>query len=529
MSGMLTGMRLSVRWLCPLFLGVLWCGLSRAVADPQEIVVSPADDLEAALEMVPEGGRIVLQAGIHRPRGALRLERAGVTLAGEPGAEVHVPEDFQADSLLTVRADGVRITGLVLDGGFASSRAIRSEKTTRDLRIEKCEVRFWGKHGIDLDGAEQLVLNCHIHDCLSKAEGIRTDAHGVVTLHANGLRIEGCRISNCSGDSVQADRGTWQDVEIVDCDMSLEPLVKSMGGFAEGDLVGENAFDSKRESSLPRGKVLIEKCRMWGFDGSVQQGNWAALNLKENVAVTVRGCTVERSQIGARFAAVRRGSPLIVQMEDCNFSRCDTALRFEDMREGSEALTPDLAVEDCRFEDCKLHVMFVNYKRPAGQGSWQPPKGVHIRHCLFDPRIRVGLSTGETRLLQEAGRQLIKLGENQEQDAPRRGTGSRDKTTPETTDTNTPTGDRRKTAEAANDSGPVCPSDDDHRGKVYRRAGGKLHCRCPVCGAVWTVPDKPAKPSPTTPAGTPAPATDKTAPGTRPAPSGGKTPAPASK
>ena len=255
MSGMLTGMRLSVRWLCPLFLGVLWCGLSRAVADPQEIVVSPADDLEAALEMVPEGGRIVLQAGIHRPRGALRLERAGVTLAGEPGAEVHVPEDFQADSLLTVRADGVRITGLVLDGGFASSRAIRSEKTTRDLRIEKCEVRFWGKHGIDLDGAEQLVLNCHIHDCLSKAEGIRTDAHGVVTLHANGLRIEGCRISNCSGDSVQADRGTWQDVEIVDCDMSLEPLVKSMGGFAEGDLVGENAFDSKRESSLPRGKV----------------------------------------------------------------------------------------------------------------------------------------------------------------------------------------------------------------------------------------------------------------------------------
>jgi len=137
---MLTGMRLSVRWLCPLFLGVLWCGLSRAVADPQEIVVSPADDLEAALEMVPEGGRIVLQAGIHRPRGALRLERAGVTLAGEPGAEVHVPEDFQADSLLTVRADGVRITGLVLTGDSrpAGRSAAKRRRATCGLR----SVRF---------------------------------------------------------------------------------------------------------------------------------------------------------------------------------------------------------------------------------------------------------------------------------------------------------------------------------------------------------------------------------------------------
>jgi hypothetical protein len=302
-----------------------------------------------------------------------------------------------------------------------------------------------------------------------------------------------------------------------------------MGGFAKGDLVGENAFDSKREANLPRGKVLIENCRMWGFDGSVQEGNWAALNLKENVAVTVRGCTVERSQIGARFAAVRRGSPLFVQMEDCNFSKCDTALRFEDLRDGPEALTPELSVEDCRFADCKLHVMFMNYKRPAGQGSWQPPKGIHIRHCLFDPRIRVGLATAEPRLLQEAGRQLVKLGENQEQDAPRRGAGSGDTTSRGAPEAKTSPGAKGKDAEGANDTGPVCPRDDAHRGKVYRRAGGKLHCRCPACGALWTLPDNAAKSSPTTPEGKPAPAADKPAPGSKPAASGGKTPAPAAK
>jgi hypothetical protein len=529
MSAMLTGIRLSVHWLCPLILGVLCCGLSRASADPQEIVVSPADDLKAAFEMVPEGGRIVLKSGIHRPPGALRLERAGVTLTGEPGAELHATENLTAAAMLTVCADGVRINGLVFDGGFVPSRAIRSEQTTRNLRIEDCEVRYWGKHGIDLDGAEQLVLNCHIHHCLSKAEGIRTDAHGVVTLHANGLRIERCRINNCSGDSVQADRGSWQNVEIVDCDMSLEPLAKSMGGFAEGDLVGENAFDSKRESNLPRGKVLIEKCRMWGFDGSTQQGNWAALNLKENVEVTVQGCTVERSQIGTRFAAVRRGSPLIVHMEDCDFSKCGVALRFEDLREGPDALIPELSVDDCRIRDCKLHLMFLGYRRGSGQGPWQPPNGVFIRNCVFAPRIRLAVGTGDPKVVKEATRQLVMLGNNQEQDVLDHGAGAGDSPSQAARGSKGVTGGRGGKAEASNESGPVCPNDESHRGKIYRRAGGKLHCRCPACGALWTLPDNTAKPAPTTPEPKPAPAAEKGAPGTKPAANSGKTPASASK
>lgn len=528
MTSMWMGIRLSVRWLCPLLLGGLCCGLSglsQAADDPMEIVVSPEDDLAAALERVPEGGRIVLTSGIHRPESRLGLERAGVTLTGEPGAELQIRKDFRGDALLTVRADGVRIIGLVFDGGFAATRAIRSEKTTRDLRIEKCEVRYWGKHGIDLDGADQLVLNCHIHHCLSKAEGIRTDAHGVVTLHAKGLRIEGCQISNCSGDSVQADRGTWQNVEIVDCDMSLEPLAESMGGFDAGDRVGENAFDSKREANLPRGKVLIEKCRMWGFQGSTQTGNWAALNLKENVAVTVRGCSMEGSRIGVRLAAVRRWSPLIVQMEDCSVSNCDVGVRFEDLREGPEAPVPELSLEDCRIEDCKLHVQFFGYKFAPGQGSWQPPKGVHISNCKFAPKLRIGLGTNQPKLLQEAARYLVQFGENQELSPSPAAAGSNDTASRETPGRRVSAGD----AEAANDSGPVCPRDEGHRGKIYRRAGGKLHCRCPACGALWTLPDNAAKPSPATPAGTPAPAADKGAPGTKPVATGGKAVAPVPK
>jgi hypothetical protein len=482
------GIRVPVNWLLSVGLGVLCTGLSSALADQSDIVVAPTDDLSVALERVAEGGRIVLKPGIHRPRGGLHVVRAGVSLVGEEGAELHAPADLTGDALLIVEANGVRIQGLVFDGEFVASRAIRSTVDTRDLKIEKCEVRYWAKHGIDLDGTDQLVSQCHIHHCLSLTDGKRDDAHGVVTVHAQHLRIEGCRISNCSGDSVQTDRGRWQDVEIVDCDMFLEPLAESMGGFAEGDLVGENAFDSKREARLPRGRVLIENCRMWGFDRFSEKGNWAALNLKENVEVTVRGCTVERSQVGVRFAAVRLGGTLISHVEDCKISKCMTAFRFEDFQEGPNAMTPELSVENCQVQDCQLHVVFFNYRGPPGNGPWQPPNGAQIRHCLFDPKLRLGLGTFDQKILRNARLALLNRGENREQETSTNRTTPNDRSTQDDPQ-GTPTGSRTTVADPGSADAPVCPNDDSHRGRVYRRAGGQLHCRCPNCGALWKLAD----------------------------------------
>ncbi|MFM8288324.1 MAG: right-handed parallel beta-helix repeat-containing protein [Planctomycetaceae bacterium] len=485
--------------------------LTPVLAGPRDMVVSPADDLATVVETVLEGGRIVLKAGVHRPRRALRLERPGVKLVGEPGAELHPPAGVTEDALLTVAADGVRIVGLVLDGEFEATRAIRSLQGSRDLRIEECEIRYWAKHAVDLDGSDQLVSNCHIHDILQRTNGARSDAHGIVTLHAQGLRIQGCRIENCSGDSFQADRGIWQDIEISDCDLSQEPLDSPLGGFPEGDLVGENAIDVKRAAQLERGRILVEECRMWGFQRVTEDGHWAALNLKENVAATVRNSSVSQSQIGLRLAGFRRGSPLICRLENCSIETCEFGIRFEDLRTGPEAAAMSLSVENCQFAGCELHLLFLKSGRIPGQALWHPPKGIEVSHCRFDPQLQMSVGTGDSKLLKEAIGQLLSLGENREVN-PTRPDASGVLATGATDPASSPGARPAKLAQTRrapiptaaldppSDTPFICPHDSAHQGRVYRRAAGQLHCRCDSCGAVWKTPEKSTKP-PTTGAG----------------------------
>lgn len=487
MSTTLCGLRILVRLGCAVVLGLACTAVPGAETEPVELRVDPGGDLTAALAQVPAGGRLVLRKGVHPVTRPLRIERAGVTVAGEPGAELHAAPELTTDACLTVAADGVRITGLTLDGEFVVTRAIRSVRGSRDLRIEHCEIRHWGKHGVDLDGTAQVVANCHIHHCLRKIDGARADAHGIVTLHADGLRVESCRIGNCSGDSVQADRGTWQNLEIVDCELFLEPLTESLGGFNAGDLVGENGFDSKREPGLERGRVLIEKCRLWGFDASVEQGNWAALNLKENVAVTVRDCRVERSRIGARLAAVRRGGRLTCQLENCRFENCVTGIRFEDLKSVSAGEAVALAVEGCHLGDCQWHLQFDQYKRVSGQGTWELPQGVSVTRCLFDPSIRIALGTGDPARIREATGALLASGENREERPASQPAERRDTPVRVAAGSVAPRSVKPVDPAAGENMNPVCPRDESHRGRVYRRVAGQLHCRCPSCGTVWTV------------------------------------------
>lgn len=525
----LWGIRLTAVWVFALSLCVPCGDLSRAWADQDEIEVPPTGDLTAALKMVPAGGRIVLKPGIHRPDSTLRIDSDGVSLVGEPGAELHAPKDLVADAFLTVDAAGVRIQGVVFDGKFADCQAIRSLRNSQNLRIEECEVRYWSKNGVELDGTDLVVSKCRIHHCLSTSDGKPDEVHGVVTTNAKGLRIEGCRISNCSGDSIQADRGSWQEIEIVDCDLFLEPLAESMRGFKKGDLVGGNAFDTKRDARFPLGIVLIENCRMWGFDRSNDDGAWAALYLRENVEVTVKGCSVDRSQVGCRMVAVRNGAALVCHIEDCKFTNCEAALRFEDFKEGSDTLTPDLTVENCHLGNCEKHLWFYNYRRTTGQGPWKPPTGVRISHCLFEPSIRLRLTTTDPKILRDARQNLLTDGENREQDPSDSTTEPSDRAGRDAPEPRTAKTSGKTAGGNGDDTANVCPRDDSHRGKMYRRAAGKLHYRCPTCGAIWTLPDPTAAPGKTNQNPTDSGTSPPPSPRSKPAEGGGKQPSPATK
>jgi len=451
-----------------------------SAGDPPELVVAPQDNLAELVARLPARGRLRLRAGIHQTNRPLRLERPGVTVVGDPGAVVRPTANFVGDALWIVAANDICLERLKLDGEFVATRGIRSQVGSSNLVIQDCEICRWGKHAVDLDGARQWVRDCHIHHCLQKTAGASSDAHGVVTLHAQGLRIERCRIGNCSGDSVQTDRGQWQDVEIIDCELFLEPLAADMGGFQRGDLVGENALDTKREAQLPEGRIVMNCCRMWGFEANVQEGNWAALNIKENVSVTVQGCQIRASRIGARLSGSRKGGHTRCLLRECQFEGCRVGCRFEDQTVPRRRDQIPFQVSQCQFRGCEQDLEYDRVK-PA-VGAVELPATIEVSGCEFASGLRLKLGTSHPLVVQEARRLLLEEGGNSEQTpgaapmAPpsvRLAGGVTDRTASQTIDP---------------DGQPICPANQAHRGRVYRQIRGQSHCKCATCGTLWTLP-----------------------------------------
>jgi hypothetical protein len=193
---------------------------------------------------------------------------------------------------------------LVLDGQYGGDDTVDVNSGANDLIIRNTEVRRSTKDLIDIASPQRVLIEgCLIHHALNAANG-RADAHGIAAGAVQDLTIRNTKIHTFSGDGVQVDPGRaapgWNRVTIEGSQIWLAPLASPENGFAAGVVPGENAVDTKANSTLPRSTMTIRNTSAWGFRGGLI-ANMAAFNLKENVDVTINRVTVHDSQIAFRL------------------------------------------------------------------------------------------------------------------------------------------------------------------------------------------------------------------------------------
>ena len=221
----------------------------------------------------------------------------------------------------------------LVDGEWVDSTLVKINAD--NVTLKNCEIRHGMHNAVTVYAKNVTIESCKIHHVLSGTFKEQHDAHGI-TGRPNGLVIRNCDIGLTSGDSIQFDpgRGAWDNVLIEHCHLWTAPLSADAAGFKKGERPGENAVDTKQQTSNPRSKLTIRACLMSGWNQPGQIGNMAALNLKNHVQATVENCLFRDNEICFR---IRGGQGELggahVSIEHCAVYDSAYALRLEDRPE----------------------------------------------------------------------------------------------------------------------------------------------------------------------------------------------------
>jgi hypothetical protein len=264
----------------------------------------------------------------------------GLTAPIGPKAEPHRVKTLRIDK------PGVYENYLV-DAEWADMDAVQIKADHVTLR--NCEIRNALKDGIEVYGSDVLIENCKIHHLLAGTFKDQKDAHGI-TGRPTRLTVRNCEIGYVSGDCLQFDpgRGPWTDVVIENCHLFTGPLPADAGNFKKGEQPGENALDTKQRVKNPRSKITVRNCDIHGFAKNGQIENCAALNLKNQVDVTVENCRFYDNEICLRLRGPGKGKEYggsIVTATDCTFDKSDVAIRVEDNIEKATIVRPKFGRE----------------------------------------------------------------------------------------------------------------------------------------------------------------------------------------
>jgi hypothetical protein len=259
--------------------------------------------------------------------GAATPELAG--LSGPIGA----PPDARRVKTLRIDQPGV-YENILVDGDWVEQDLVQIHADNVVLR--NCTIRYGRRDGVEVYGRNVVIENCHIHHLIAgtyrAAKNI--DAHGITgrPLH---LVVRNTEISHVSGDALQFDPSRkaepygWDDVLVDHCFLWTGPLERDYGTYRQGEIPGENAFDSKVSPQGPRARVTLRHTLMkgWGH-GAITNG--AALNLKEKVQAVVEQCVLVDCDIAFRCrGAGRDTSSAWVTARDCTVYRTARAFRLE--------------------------------------------------------------------------------------------------------------------------------------------------------------------------------------------------------
>ena len=294
---------------------------------------APFGRIQDAVSVAHPGDVVVVAPGTFTER--IRSMRGGtarspITIRARDGRGSTIVT--AAGRVLTVGHPYIVIDSLILDGQFGLDDLVRVGSAATGFTLRNSEVRRITRDAVDMGAVDDVLIEGSlIHHALNAANG-RTDAHGVVAGAARRLTIRNTEIHTFSGDAFQIDPGRglrgWNDVLIEGCRFWLEPLPAPVNGFAAGVVPGENAVDTKVNSTAPRPGLTIRNTEAYGFRAGLI-GNMAAFNIKENVDAVIDGVTVHSSEIAFRLRA-----PATIRVQNAVVHSVSTGVRYEDDIQG---------------------------------------------------------------------------------------------------------------------------------------------------------------------------------------------------
>ncbi len=303
---------------------------------------APLGRIQQGVQAAQPGDTVLVAPGTY-------AELVSTVRPGLDGAPITVKSSGGRGSAIVTRAGQVLqashawvvVDGLVLDGQYAATDAVRLTSAASRFVLRDSEVRRSGRDCIDMASpADVLIERSLIHRCLWWDGTQRQDAHGIVAGAVRGLTVRDVEIHTFSGDAIQLDPGRqlpgWDDVLVENATIWLAPLGAPENGFAAGVVPGENAIDTKTHAAAPRASLVVRNTTARGF-GKGLISNMAAFNLKENVDATLDGVTVSASDIAFRLRGPGSNGGAWVRLRNAVVHDVLTGIRYEDDIELVEA------------------------------------------------------------------------------------------------------------------------------------------------------------------------------------------------
>ena len=262
----------------------------------------------------PNGG------GSHTNRLVLRAYDGETVTVLKPTAGPHL-----------IRVPYVTIENIIFDGRYFDDDIVEIRTGGDGCVLRHCEVKNTQQEGVELYSVSNILIeDCVIHHCLRGTFASPNDAHGIRGDKITNVTIQGTDIYYVSGDAFQAspNRDPWDNVFIEDCHFWTGPLPAAAAGFRTGETPGENAIDTKQQSSNPRSRIYISNCIFNGWrNGTIP--NMAALNLKDWINATVERCLFYDNNISMRYRGGTSGA-IILTTNCVTYGNSQAALRYED-------------------------------------------------------------------------------------------------------------------------------------------------------------------------------------------------------
>ncbi|MCD6365038.1 MAG: right-handed parallel beta-helix repeat-containing protein [Planctomycetes bacterium] len=338
-------------------LAAVFVCLCAGVAHATDYYVSPTGDNGAsggpgdpfqtithALGEVAPGDTVVVKDGTYNEWVYTQVagtETDRITLRAEnPGAATVLNITSQSWAPFIIGHPNYTVEGLIMDGNWGGKlvRVFGPGKEVPELGMtfpggdnlifRDNIVRNTTDNGVDLGTPQNVLIdNCHIYNCLKGSKTSRGDAHGIATGGVKNFTIRNTEVNYVSGDALQTQDGFWENVIVEGCTFWNGPLPAPTGGFSAGVNPGENAIDTKEDSSS-RATMIVRDSTFYGWRGIID--NASALNLKERCEVLVENCTLCDNEIALRVRGRSSDGGAHVTVRNSVFYENDWPIRYED-------------------------------------------------------------------------------------------------------------------------------------------------------------------------------------------------------